>query len=355
MIHHSYMIEDNQISKRQLGRLESLYSIGNGNIGFRGYHIDQKLVHQPSLFMNGFYELAPIVYGEDAYGYARWNQTMIPLPDIRTIKVRVNGEDIHLCLEQVTQYSRRLDFFTGIFSYSFEVSLQNDIEITLSVETLVSMVHKECGGAQIVIEANKEVEIEITQSIEYPENEKEVSDDPRKQTAQIKKLEGSHFTFHKEMGVIEGMSGTFKTHLSNLSVHLMSQNFYSSKPSISKSSYNELQYPQITYTFTGDQLTFSTLFYYGSTKKKDSVIEKKEIELKREFLKEYSFSQLVEEQKAHFTTFWSTHDIVVSGNDEIQRALRLNIFQLHQSTGTDGKTSLSAKGLTGSGYEGHYF
>ena len=355
MIHHSYMIEDTTFSKRQLGRLESLYSIGNGNIGFRGYHIDHEVVHQPSLFMNGFYELSPIIYGEDAYGFARWNQTMIPLPDIRTIKVLINGQDINLEVPHITQYSRRLDFFTGIFSYSYEVTLDDDVEITLSVETFVSMEHTECGGAHLSIEANKDVDIEIIQSIEYPEKEAQKSDDPRKQTALIRNLEGSDYRFFQELEVQEGMRATFRTHLSNLSLHVMSHNSYSVRPYASRSFYKEDAFPAIAYNFHENQLTFSTLFYCGSTKEEGVVVDEVHLDEMRKLLKESTYLQLVKEQKIYFTKFWAIHDIVVSGDDEIQRALRLNIFQLHQSTGRDGKTSLSAKGLTGSGYEGHYF
>ena len=346
MIHHSYMIEDTTFSKRQLGRLESLYSIGNGNIGFRGYHIDHEVVHQPSLFMNGFYELSPIIYGEDAYGFARWNQTMIPLPDIRTIKVLINGQDINLEVPHITQYSRRLDFFTGIFSYSYEVTLDDDVEITLSVETFVSMEHTECGGAHLSIEANKDVDIEIIQSIEYPEKEAQKSDDPRKQTALIRNLEGSDYRFFQELEVQEGMGATFRTHLSNLSLHVMSHNSYSVRPYASRSFYKEDAFPAIAYNFHENQLTFSTLFYCGSTKEEGVIVDEVHLDEMRKLLKESTYLQLVKEQKIYFTKFWAIHDIVVSGDDEIQRALRLNIFQLHQSTGRDGKTSLSAKGLT---------
>ncbi len=349
MKHHSYMIEDFEFSKRQAGRLESLYSIGNGNIGFRGYHIDHKAVHQPTLFMNGFYELSPIVYGEDAYGFARWNQTMIPLPDIRVLKIKIQGQRVNLETDGVREYRRRLDFFTGIMSYSYKITLLDDLEVTISVQTLTSMKHKECGAAQITIEANKHVEIEIIQTIEYKEKEVEESDDPRKQTARIKNLKGSDYSFSKD-----GINGTFRTHVSDLSLFLMSQNSASSHPKLTRQTYQD-DFPALVYEFYEEQLTFSTLFYYGSTKEKGKEVEKSHRDEMREFLTTHSFATFVEEQKSHYTQFWATHDVVVSGDDEIQRALRLNMFQLHQSTGTDGKTSLSAKGLTGSGYEGHYF
>ncbi|NCB01150.1 MAG: hypothetical protein EOM67_03160, partial [Spirochaetia bacterium] len=355
MIHHSYMIEDNQISKRQLGRLESLYSIGNGHIGFRGYHIDHSFVHQPSLFMNGFYETSKIIYGEDAFGFARWNQTMVPLPDIRSLHIFVNGRPVEVELNSITDYKRRLDFFTGVFSYSFHTVVESHIELTISVETLVSMKNKSIGGAKVVIESNQDVDISIIQTITYPQTEQELDDDPRKQTAQLQPLIGSDYTFYEKQGVCEGIGATFETHQSNLRVYVMSQNSYSSRLISCSSNHNPLSFPAITYNFHDTKLTFSTLFFYESTKEEGTIIGQEQLINKRNILKEYTLEQLIDEQRAHYTSFWETHDIVVGGNDEIQQALRLNMFQLHQSTGTDGKTSLSAKGLTGSGYEGHYF
>ncbi|HEY0231654.1 MAG TPA: beta-phosphoglucomutase, partial [Dokdonella sp.] len=39
----------------------------------------------------------------------------------------------------------------------------------------------------------------------------------------------------------------------------------------------------------------------------------------------------------------------------VEQALRFNLFHVLQSTGRGGRTSAAAKGLTGEGYEGHYF
>jgi alpha,alpha-trehalose phosphorylase len=39
----------------------------------------------------------------------------------------------------------------------------------------------------------------------------------------------------------------------------------------------------------------------------------------------------------------------------LEQAVHFNCFQLLQSAGRDGKTNIAAKGITGEGYEGHYF
>ncbi len=45
----------------------------------------------------------------------------------------------------------------------------------------------------------------------------------------------------------------------------------------------------------------------------------------------------------------------IDGDDSLQQGLRFNIWSLLQSAGRDGRTSVAAKGLSGEGYEGHYF
>lgn len=53
--------------------------------------------------------------------------------------------------------------------------------------------------------------------------------------------------------------------------------------------------------------------------------------------------------------FWSKADIKIEGDEELQQGIRFNLFHIMQSAGRDGRTGMGAKGLSGEGYEGHYF
>jgi len=62
------------------------------------------------------------------------------------------------------------------------------------------------------------------------------------------------------------------------------------------------------------------------------------------------------ESEAHYRGYWATSDIVVDGGEpELQQAIRWNLFQLAQATARANVAGIPAKGVTGSGYEGHYF
>ena len=68
-----------------------------------------------------------------------------------------------------------------------------------------------------------------------------------------------------------------------------------------------------------------------------------------------SYAELRAKQISIFEDFWSVSDIEIEGDDILQKGIRLNLYHLFTSAGRDGLTNFGAKGLTGEGYEGHYF
>ena len=70
---------------------------------------------------------------------------------------------------------------------------------------------------------------------------------------------------------------------------------------------------------------------------------------------EQGYIEAEREQKEYVEEFWRTADVIIEGDDALQQGIRFNLFHLMQSAGRDGKTGMGAKGLSGEGYEGHYF
>ena len=64
-------------------------------------------------FINGFYETRPIVYGEDAYGFARTGQTICNVTDSKIIKLFVDDEPFWLPDAHLLSYDRRLNMKVG--------------------------------------------------------------------------------------------------------------------------------------------------------------------------------------------------------------------------------------------------
>jgi alpha,alpha-trehalose phosphorylase len=60
-------------------------------------------------------------------------------------------------------------------------------------------------------------------------------------------------------------------------------------------------------------------------------------------------------QKAYLDCFWAQSLLEIEGDEELSTALKYNMYQLLQSVGKDEYCNIAAKGLSGEGYEGHYF
>lgn len=71
--------------------------------------------------------------------------------------------------------------------------------------------------------------------------------------------------------------------------------------------------------------------------------------------KDVGFSTLVDDQAEWLAEFWERSDVQVTGQPAIQQAVRWNIFQLAQASARAETQGVPAKGVTGSGYGGHYF
>ena len=66
---------------------------------------------------------------------------------------------------------------------------------------------------------------------------------------------------------------------------------------------------------------------------------------------EYQYDQ----QRAWLEAFWERSDVQVPSDPGVQQAIRWNLFAIAQAAARAESTGIPAKGLTGSGYGGHYF
>ncbi len=67
------------------------------------------------------------------------------------------------------------------------------------------------------------------------------------------------------------------------------------------------------------------------------------------------FEALLAEHRAAWAGRWEEADVVINGDDELQRAVRFALFHLMASTASEGEAAVGARGLSGPGYHGHVF
>ena len=80
----------------------------------RGNVEEGRVTHSHGTFINGFHEVWPIRHAEEAFGFARVGQTIVNVPDNKTIKLYVDDEPMLLTVADLEEYQRRLDFRDGV-------------------------------------------------------------------------------------------------------------------------------------------------------------------------------------------------------------------------------------------------
>ncbi|MCF7952543.1 MAG: beta-phosphoglucomutase [Spirochaetales bacterium] len=354
----SWKLVDTSVIKTELAKEESLFSIGNGYLGMRGFYPERRPAYHPGVFINGFYELTPIHYGEHAYGLAEFNQTMLDLPDCRYIRIKVGEHFFDQTTGSVENYRRVLDFRKGLLTREMTWISPDNKRVSLKWESFISYEFKHIGGIQLSIKTHDPVEIRVYSTIALPSERPRDEYDPRvssklmrppleKVAHQIDQAEGRY-----------SMQGMFRTIQSRLSLFCGMVHESSGADQEAVEHREDSSLPVIVYTIEGSKpAEFSCRKFFSY----HSEMVEREHSLQFSFKKDLktinsrSWEDFLELQENHLSDFWKIANIEIDGDAELQEALRFNLFQLYQSTGKDGSGSLAAKGLTGGGYEGHYF
>src|SRR5215469_17987580 len=96
-----------------LAQLETMLALGNGYLGIRGCPEEGGPNAENATLINGFYETRPILYPEDAYGFAKTGQTIFGVADSKIIKLFVDDEPFWLPNAHLLSYDRRLNMKSG--------------------------------------------------------------------------------------------------------------------------------------------------------------------------------------------------------------------------------------------------
>ena len=125
-----------------LAQLETMLAVGNGYLGMRGCPEEGGPNAENGTFINGFYETWPIVYGEEAFGFAKTGQTICNVTDSKIIKLFVDDEPFWLPNAQLLNYDRRLNMRAGTLDRDVLWETPIGKRVSITSRRLVSFVNR---------------------------------------------------------------------------------------------------------------------------------------------------------------------------------------------------------------------
>ena len=330
--------------EKLVARNETLFTTANGYLGFRGDFEEKEGTYHKGTYINGLYDSEPIRYGETAYGYAKNHETILNLPDPKRIELMVGTRPFSMEKGTVDAFSQNLDFHTGILTRVVDWTSEDGAAVVVTSRRLVSFVEKHCAVIEYTVTAKQDhTSLFLKSSIDVTAKNRSADEDPRvgaKFSANPLEILETH---------IEENQLSFIARTRNTRLSLRGAAFHT----YSKNPLQIVPYPQelaLGYSFLlkeGESVILTKYIAY-CTEADDERFLAHRFSLK-------GFLAIAGEQKSYLDSFWALARIRIEGDDLSEQALQFNLFHLLQSCGKDGDTSMAAKGLTGEGYEGHYF
>src|SRR5690606_2165083 len=105
----------------------------------------------------------------------------------------------------------------------------------------------------------------------------------------------------------------------------------------------------------GRRLRLTKLFAYGWSAQRSRPAMHDQVVAALAAARLAGWDGLCAEQRCFLDEFWAGADVEVEGDTEVQQAVRFGLFHLLQAGARAEERPIPAKGLTGSGYDGHTF
>ncbi|MES2263075.1 MAG: glycosyl hydrolase family 65 protein [Pseudomonadota bacterium] len=336
---------------------ETLFALGNGYIGLRGTHEEgytgPRGTSLDGTYLNGFYESEAIHYPESAHGLAKVNQFMLNVPNAKGIALWLEGERFDLLQGKIERYQRTLDFRTGILQRTLEWTSPQGRQVAIVSRRLVSFENKHLFAIDYeVTPLNFSGQLRLVSSIDGAVQNLEAGDDPRVgsvvsgQSLQLVNAEQApHFSALAQRTVNSGFMLVSASATEVRGVHELT---YAQDGQRLEQTYSVA-------ALQGEPVRMSKFgtYYASRDYAENELMWRSKVTLDDALAA--GFHALALEQEQYLANFWQKANVEIAGDDALQQGIHFNQFHLLQSVGRDGKTNISAKGVTGEGYEGHYF
>ncbi|MDR2930296.1 MAG: glycoside hydrolase family 65 protein [Propionibacteriaceae bacterium] len=160
----------------------TLFAVANGFLGFRGVvEEDDDIADQT--YANGFYDTWPIIYPETAYGMARDGQTTQPLINPCGFRLVVDGAAFEPGRSEVSGYERRLDFRSGQLTRHLTWLTPTGVEIRIDSTRLVSLDEPGLALMTYSVRASGDCDLQLSHALVFPQaGAAGPDDDPRRAT-----------------------------------------------------------------------------------------------------------------------------------------------------------------------------
>lgn len=328
---------------------ESIFSIGNGNMGQRA-NFEEKYSGSSlqGSYIAGVYYPDKTRVGWWKNGYPEYYAKVLNAANWIGINISIDGEELDLAKCAVREFTRELNMKEGTLSRSFIAKSASGKEMKADIKRFVSMVDKEVGAISYkIIPLNFSGKISVSPYIDGDVKNEDSNYDEKFWDEVSKSVVGTKGfitleTRKTKFHVCTGMN--YKIFSNGKQLQLKAESKSGTKYIESSVKFQAKEKEEIIIEKYAVNLS-------SENHPKDQIEKKSELVLQKAV--EKGFDKLLDEHINAWAVKWEDSDIVIEGDSAAQQGIRFNIFQLHQTyTGDDPRLNIGPKGFTGEKYGG---
>jgi len=340
-----------------LAQSESIFALSNGHIGLRG-NLDEGDPHGlPGTYLNSMYEVRPLPYAEAGYGFPDSGQTVINVTNGKIIRLLVDDEPLDIRYGTLHSHQRVLDLRAGTLTRTVDWSSPAGARIKVTSVRMVSLTQRAIAAIDYTVEpVDQKLRVVLQSELVTNEEMPRRGNDPRLAAILESPLVSEeHQTYDGTPPRVVLVHSTRASQL-RMAAGMSHEISCPAKMNGRTESYPDLGRSTVaTELAPGQQLRVVKYIGYGwsSQRSRPALIDQIVGALAAAHL--VSWDGLLAEQREYLDEFWDGADVEVDGDAEIQQAVRFGLFHILQAGARAEYRPIAAKGLTGSGYDGHTF
>lgn len=296
----------------------TVLALSNGTIGVRGT-VEERADGAATTFLAHAFEVSPIHYHERFTGFAESTDTRVPVAEPLGIDIEIDGGRVDLRSARLEDCRRSLDLASGMLRRRARWRLADGRGLHVEAARIVPLGDAAAVVRRLAARLDDGTPVTIRPRIEEAPEAARQADDPRIGV----EIAGGFVSERSGDALVQRLRG------SGIGV-ACAQRFRAAPGSCD--------------VFTS---------YAAGPQPGDELAEAAARSAER--LERLGFDEVAASERAAMAAFWSRAALAIDADPRTAGALRLNLFHLFRSAGRDGCSSAAAKGLTGEGYEGHYF
>ena len=350
-----WRLRETALDLQTLAQSESLFALSNGHIGLRG-NLDEGEPHGlPGTYLNSVYELRPLPYAEAGYGYPESGQTIINVTNGKLIRLLVDDEPFDVRYGDIDTHERILDLRKGTLERIVDWTTPSGRRVRVHSTRLVSLTQRAIAAIRFCVQPLDGLPVRVVVQSELVANEQlpATKGDPRVAVTLDRPLQAEHQAAHDLSAVL-----VHSTKSSNLRIAAAMDHDVDGPADLVTHNevYPDLARMTVTTTVQPDErLEVTKYLGYGWSAQRSVPAVRDQVAAALTGARHAGWSGLLTEQESFLDDYWATADVEVEGDAELQQAVRFALFHVMQAGVRSERRPIPAKGLTGSGYDGHSF